>query len=607
MKLLFIIFFLLSTLQADTLIDTFIQKQLRQQASIILDVNSTKSSDNTVLQARYDEYSSFLNTLLQNKKQSLMDIDLNKKQRFYLHRKIELNKQRGNKFSVLRDRITSQRLEVEDILKEMLTLLITSTYEISEKNYANTLEEALHNNRASIKALPKNFEKSLSFCDPSHKIIIQAEKNLIQLNALIFLNNDLRNYIRAYKDSIYQNSLYSTFGLSRLKRQIQDSTTAKKLDPYLTRVNIDSPKLLLIIIILIITISASKGIYFLANLLVNKTDYKVTEIHFILEQVRNVVRALILLFGLQLIFDIFLGIGGEAEESNKFFEMSYIILMTFLLYKVINTLAIVKMQSIERRTQTYRNEVINLGIKGLKFLLFLISFLVILKIYGVNLTAILSGLGIGSLAIAFAAKDTLSNFFGSLSILLDNPFSQGDSIEVDGKSGTVIEIGIRSTTIRTFDNAMVTIPNLTLANSSVVNWSKRTIGRRIKMNVGVTYESDFKDIESAVNDIYKMLLNHKDVASDKTEFTNSIASIKLISQEDQRGVKRSIAVYLDNFSASSIDILVYCFAKSVDWKDWLAVKEDLMYKIGDILEKNNLDFAYPALTVHMQGQTEEKN
>jgi len=285
--------------------------------------------------------------------------------------------------------------------------------------------------------------------------------------------------------------------------------------------------------------------------------------------------------------------------------MSYVVLITYLIYKVVNTVAIIKMQSIQKRTKDYRNEVINLGIKGLNFFIFLIGLLIILKVYGVNLTAILSGLGIGSLAIAFAAKDTLSNFFGSISILLDNPFSQGDLIEVNGKIGTVIEIGIRSTTIRTFENGMITIPNLTLANSPVENWSKRSLGRRIKLHIGVTYESNFDNIRLAVNDIYTMLANHPKIASDKTVFSDNKKELKFISKEDHIGVKRLLNVRLDNFSASSIDILVYCFSKSTDWEEWLAVKEDVLYKIAENLKKNNLSFAYPALAIHMQEQEED--
>ncbi len=316
---------------------------------------------------------------------------------------------------------------------------------------------------------------------------------------------------------------------------------------------------------------------------------------------------MIILFGIDLIADVYLGIGAGQTQSNNFFSMLYVILATLLVYRIANTIAIVKVQSIHKKTEQYRSEVINLAFKGINFLIFLIGFLVILNVYGFDLTAILSGLGIGSLAVAFAAKDTLANFFGSISILLDNPFSQGDWIDVDGKEGTVIEIGLRSTTIRTFDNAMITIPNLTVANSDIINWNKRLLGRRIKMHVGVTYESNFDDIKNAIADIETMLQDHPKIASQKTEYTDKGRGLKLLSKEDLRGVKRTLLVYLDSFSDSSIDILVYCFSKSVVWSEWLAIKQDVMFNIAEILEKNNLSFAYPALAVHLNSDAQEEN
>lgn len=603
----YILFFLLfiNISSANLLLDKFIQEQTSKLDYVSLDINSTDNNENSILDKRYTQYGSFLNTLLQARETNLNTIELDTKKIFYLKRKIELNKRHQNNYAVLRDEINLHHLEAQDTLKRMLLILISSTFEKTEKAYSKNLKDALVANHNYIEGLNLSFEKRLESADTSNSIIIEAKENLAQLNALIFLNNDLRQYINVYQSSVYQSSLYASFGFNRFAKDIQDSQIAKKIDPLLESIHINTSKLLLIFTIMFITFSASGIFYWIVNIILDKWDYKVTEIQFILNNVRNIIRTIILLFGLELIINIFLGIGEQASENNKFFSMSYVILLTYLSYKVANTIAIIKIQSIEKRAKDYRNEVINLGIKALNFFIFLIGLLIVLKVYGVNLTAILSGLGIGSLALAFAAKDTLSNFFGSISILLDNPFSQGDLIEVDGNIGTVIEIGLRSTTIRTFENAMITIPNLTLANSPVENWSKRTLGRRIKMHVGVTYESDFNNIRSAISDIYEMLLTHPKVASNKTSYNDSKKELKLISKEDHIGVKRLLNVRLDNFSASSIDILVYCFSKTTDWEDWLEVKEDVMYKIASILEKNSLSFAYPALAIHMQEPTKE--
>ncbi|MEO1953453.1 MAG: mechanosensitive ion channel family protein, partial [Campylobacterales bacterium] len=248
------------------------------------------------------------------------------------------------------------------------------------------------------------------------------------------------------------------------------------------------------------------------------------------------------------------------------------------------------------------------GIKIINFFIFMIGFLIILYFAGVDLTAVLSGLGIGGFAVAFAAKDTISNFFGTLSILFSDIFSQGDWIEINNKEGTVVEIGLRVTTIRTFDNALIAIPNGTFASSSIKNWNKRKLGRRIKMKIGIKYDSKSKNIKNAITEIKTMLQNHPDIATKETKYENlrrrKSRVAKLVSKEDLEGVKRTLLVYLDEFSDSSINILIYCFSKSVMWEEWLKTKQDVMEKIMEIMEKNNLEFAFPSLSIYQESPKE---
>ena len=115
------------------------------------------------------------------------------------------------------------------------------------------------------------------------------------------------------------------------------------------------------------------------------------------------------------------------------------------------------------------------------------------------------------------------------------------------------------------------------------------------MSIGIKYDSKPDNIHQAINEIREMLLKHPDIASDKTTYEEHRGkkSAKLVSEEDELGIKRTILVYLDEFSDSSINILVYCFSKKTVWQEWLATKEDvMMYKIMNILEKNDLEFAF---------------
>ncbi|WP_300361415.1 mechanosensitive ion channel family protein, partial [Hydrogenimonas sp.] len=265
------------------------------------------------------------------------------------------------------------------------------------------------------------------------------------------------------------------------------------------------------------------------------------------------------------------------------------------------------------KNKQLRQELINLIISIVKAIIVIIAISMLLVRMGVNITGVVASLGIGGLAVALAAQNTLSNFFGLLKIIFDNSFSQGDWIETPDVEGTVVEIGFISTMIRTFDNAMITVPNATLANNPLKNWSKRTVGRRIKMVIGVTYDSKREDLMAAVKEIEKMLSEHPGIASSKKVDGKKIfqrrsrREKKLLSLEDKYGVKTTLLVFLDEFADSSINILVYCFSKSVVWQEWLEVKQDVMLKIWEILEKYHLDFAFPSESIYFDPENIEES
>jgi MscS family membrane protein len=266
-----------------------------------------------------------------------------------------------------------------------------------------------------------------------------------------------------------------------------------------------------------------------------------------------------------------------------------------------------------RRREYWMFVLINLIISVVKAIIVIIAISMLLVRMGVNITGVVASLGIGGLAVALAAQNTLSNFFGLLKIIFDNSFSQGDWIETKEAEGTVVEIGFISTMIRTFDNAMITVPNSILANNPLKNWSKRTVGRRIKMHVGVTYGSDRERVVAAVEEIRQMLLNHPGIATPKKVDGSAILQHrsrrekKLVSLEDKYGIKTTLLVYLDEFADSSINILVYCYSKSVAWQEWLAVKQDVLLKIWEILERHDLDFAFPSESIYFDPDNIEES
>jgi MscS family membrane protein len=217
--------------------------------------------------------------------------------------------------------------------------------------------------------------------------------------------------------------------------------------------------------------------------------------------------------------------------------------------------------------------------KSLRVFIIFIAAIMTIQNLGYSISGLLASLGIGGLAVALAAKDTLSNIFGSLMIILDRPFHIGDWVKAGDMEGIIEEIGFRSTKIRTFAKTLITVPNNIIANLSVDNIS-RMPKRRIKLTVGVTYETGPEQMRQAVEAIRTMLRNHPAIDQD------------------------FFLVNFTDFNASSLDILVYCFTKTTVWGEYLDARQDVCLKIMDILEEHGMEIAFPSRSVYLR-QAEE--
>jgi MscS family membrane protein len=213
--------------------------------------------------------------------------------------------------------------------------------------------------------------------------------------------------------------------------------------------------------------------------------------------------------------------------------------------------------------------------KSTKVFFYIIGFVLILQNLGYSVQSLLAGLGIGGLAVAMAAKDTVANLFGSVVIFLDKPFQVGDWIESGSTEGTVEEIGLRTTRIRTFANSLITVPNSAFTTDPVNNWS-RMQKRRIKMSIGVTYNTSSDRLNRLVKDIRNLISSNDKMRDD------------------------FFLVNFDNFGPSSLDIFIYCFTITTNWAEFLQVKQDFMLDIMHTVEKNGLSFAFPTQSVHIE-------
>lgn len=224
-------------------------------------------------------------------------------------------------------------------------------------------------------------------------------------------------------------------------------------------------------------------------------------------------------------------------------------------------------------------------IKVIKIALIFIGSATALEIWGIKIGPILAGLGLLGVAVALGAQDLFKNLISGLLIIWEKRFNIGDWILVDGVvEGTVEEMGLRSTIVRRFDKAPVYVPNHKLADSAVINFSSMT-NRRVFWHIGVEYRTTIDQLRRIRDGIEAYIIENDEFAKPDELPT---------------------FVRVDRFSDSSIDIMLYCFTRTVVWGQWLEIKERLALKIKEIVEGAGTSFAFPSRTVYLSNPAGEK-
>ncbi len=219
----------------------------------------------------------------------------------------------------------------------------------------------------------------------------------------------------------------------------------------------------------------------------------------------------------------------------------------------------------------------NAVIKLIKASLIITFSLVTLQTLGVSINGVLAFGGVGGIAIGFAARDLLANFFGAIMIYMDRPFIVGDWIRSPDKEieGTVEQIGWRLTHIRTFDKRMLYVPNAVFSSIAIENPSRMT-NRRINETIGLRYD-DVSKVNKILKEIKEMLISHKEIDEKKTLMVN-----------------------LNKFNDYSVDFFIYTFTHTTDWVNFHQVKQEILLKISDIISKNKAQMAFPTSVINIE-------
>ena len=260
---------------------------------------------------------------------------------------------------------------------------------------------------------------------------------------------------------------------------------------------------------------------------------------------------------------------------SKIFSLFLIYAIYKIFVKVIDYIGLILKQRAAETENKMDDQLIPFAIEIGRILVVIFALFFILgNVFDINITALATGLGIGGIAIAMASKESLENLLGSFTIFFDRPFTVGDVVKVGTVTGLVEKVGFRSTRIKTFDKSVVTVPNKKMIDAELDNLGLRPV-RRVKFHIGLTYDTSTEQIKNIVSDIQEMINSH--------EKTNEEGKVRF-----------------QEFGASSLDIMVLYYVNSPKWEDLIDVKEDVNYKIMDIVKKHNSDFAFPSTSVYLQ-------
>lgn len=286
-----------------------------------------------------------------------------------------------------------------------------------------------------------------------------------------------------------------------------------------------------------------------------------------------------------IILGFYLAIVFLKEPLNIATEIMIIAYKAFI---IISTIAFAKglAKSFTPKSSLYRkikektsgdveDSMFDFALKIIRAVIYVVAAFIVITALGVNLNGLVAGLGIGGVIFTLAAQDTAKNLFAGVIVFLDKPFIVGDWIQVDAFEGTVEDITFRSTRVRTFENSVVNIPNSIIANASIINWTKME-KRRYRTNLCIELDTPLEKLEKFKTRVEDMLQTRDAIYDD------------------------SIIVKFDTITDNGLNVLVSSFTDSVDYKSYLAEKEDINYKIMKILREENIELAYDTKTIQMK-------
>ena len=269
-----------------------------------------------------------------------------------------------------------------------------------------------------------------------------------------------------------------------------------------------------------------------------------------------------------------------SAQTLKIMNQIYKLVIIYYALKILTSLISPDSIFFKKFFKDPTNKTVNMFLCQIaKFIIWVMYIFIIVAEIGYDLSGLVTALGVGSAAIALAAQDLVKSLISGVTILTDKPFVIGDWIEVDQYQGSVIDITFRSTRIKSFNNSVVTIPNSVITSSYVINWNRLT-SRRFECILNLSLETPSEKIKKIVKEI------------------------KVVLENDPKVIRETIQVSLIDITACSNDIKIVLFLRESEYGKFLKAKQDVLCSLLFLVEKENIDLAYPTQTLYVKRKEE---
>lgn len=265
---------------------------------------------------------------------------------------------------------------------------------------------------------------------------------------------------------------------------------------------------------------------------------------------------------------------------DRFFLGILTILVIYLLARAVDAIVVILKARAAKTPSPLDDKLVPLAGKVAKAFIWGIGLLLFLQnVLNYNISSLIAGLGVGGLAVAFAAQDTIANIFGAVMIFVDRPFKVGDAVSMEGYEGAIETIGLRSTRVRTWDGTLVVIPNRTVAAANITNLAARPT-RRTNFTIGLVYGTPTEKLERALSILRKILSEHPATAQSRA--------------------------YFNRFGDFSLNILVQHWCKEMNYEIYLRALEEMNLAIKQQFEEEGIEFAFPTQTIELKASQTAK-